>query len=596
LTNRVLASVYGEIQFAKGLKYRISAGIDYVVGQGQMFTEEYNFGEGEGNTAEQSQLVKERPIERNLNINHLLTYDTTFGKHNLGLLFGYEETSFLFTKLRGNATSLINTSVLLVNTGANSSVTEEADEWALRGYLGRINYDYDGKYLATVNLRRDETSRFSSDNRADYFPSFALGWRLSEEDFLSDSKVINDFKLRGSWGQAGNQFTGANNAYLSQLGLTSAYPIGVNQTVTISPASIVLANPNLKWEKNSQTNIGLDMTLLDYELSFSVDYFVKNTNDVLVAVPFPAVTGFALPTDVNLGEIKNSGFEFTGNYNKSYGDFSWGANANFSTLKNEVIDLNDAVLIAGAFGSGVSRTMEGESMAHFWGYKTDGLYQNDSEAGAALPDDESFGDAGPGDIRFVDVNGDGAITPDDKTNIGSPLPSYYYGLTLSAKYKNWDLSIFFQGVGGNKVYNQVRQEFEGLESYSNQLTSTLNRWDGEGTSNSFPRLDPEGSNNNNRFSDRWVEDGGYTRLKNISLGYNFPSEMLEKAFKGVVSNLRLYGAAQNLAVWTKYSGLDPEVTRAFSFQKGENNLSTGVDDGYSPPIATTFQFGLRVSF
>ncbi|WP_273277780.1 SusC/RagA family TonB-linked outer membrane protein [Maribacter polysiphoniae] len=596
-TNRILGSIYGQVEFVKGLKYKFTAGLDYQVGEGQWYQAKYDFGDGEGNTTGTDLLVKERPIEKTVNVSNILTYDTSFGKNTLSLLLGHEETRFQFTKLRGQATDLLNSTVKLVNTGANSAANEEADEWAIRGYLGRINYNYDGKYLATFNLRRDETSRFSSDNRADYFPSFALGWRLSQEKFLENVDNLNNLKLRASWGQAGNQFTGANNAYISQLGLTSAYVLGGDQTVIIAPASVVLANPDLKWEKSNQTNIGADVTMFDNKLNFSVDYFMKDTKDILVGVPFPAVTGFALPTDVNLGEIKNSGLEFSVNYNNSLSDdFSYGISANFSTLKNEVADLGGFELLSGVFGSQISRTIEGESMAHFYGYKTDGLYQTDAEAAAALPDEDSFDGASAGDIRFVDVNGDGEITPDDKTNIGSPIPSYYYGLNLSANYKNFDFSIFFQGVGGNKIYNEARRELEGMEGYSNQSTAILKRWTGEGTSNSIPRLDAEGSNNNTRFSDRWVESGAYTRLKNIQIGYNFDAETLKNIFNGFVSNIRLYAGAQNLAVFTKYSGLDPEVTRAFSFQKGENNLSTGVDDGYASPQPVSIQFGARISF
>ncbi len=596
-TNRILGSIYGQVELAKGLKYKFTAGIDYQVGVGQWFRTNYDFGEGEFNAAGTNLLVKERPIEQTVNVSNILTYNTNFGKHSLSFLLGHEETTFKFTKVRAQGTDLLNESVLLVNTAKSQSVTEEADLWAIRGYLGRVNYNYDSKYLVTINLRRDETSRFSSKNRVDYFPSFALGWRVSDEDFLKDSKIINNLKLRASWGQAGNQFTGANFAYLSQLNLTSAYVIGDDQSVVIAPTSIVLANPNLKWEKSNQANIGADLTMLDNSLNLTVDYYVKSTKDVLVAVPFPSVTGFALPTDVNLGEIRNSGLEFSVNYNKAVNDnFSFGVNANISSLKNEVVDLGGFTLLAGAFGSQVSRTKAGESMAHFYGYKTDGIYQTDAEAAAALPDDVAFGTPSAGDIRFVDVNGDGKISPEDKTNIGSPLPTFYYGLNLNAKYKGFDFSVFLQGVGGNKVYNQARESLESFDGYSNQLTTYLSRWNGEGTSNTIPRLDSDGTNNNNRFSDRWIESGAYAKLKNVQIGYNFNQEKLENAFNGFVSNIRVYISAQNLAVFTKYSGLDPEVTRAFSFQKGENNLSTGIDDGYSPPQPVSFQFGIRMSF
>ena len=596
-TNRILGSVYGQVELLKDLKYKFTVGIDYQVGIGQWFRSNYDFGEGEFNNAGSNLLVKERPIEKTVNISNIITYNVNFDKHRLSFLLGHEETSFEFTKIRGQGTNLLNENVLLVNTAENQSVTEEADQWAIRGYLGRTTYSYNEKYLVTVNLRRDETSRFSKGNRVDYFPSFALGWRLSDEDFFKDSKLINKFKLRASWGQAGNQFTGANFAYLSQLNLTSAYVIGDDQTVVIAPTSIVLANPSLKWEKSNQTNVGIDLSMLNNELNFTIDYYVKSTKDVLVAVPFPSVTGFALPTDVNLGEIRNSGLEFSVNYNKSVNDnFSYGINANISTLKNEVVDLGGFTLLAGAFGSQISRTKKGESMAHFYGYRTDGIFQTDAEAAAAVPDDNAFDTPSAGDIRFVDVNGDGEITAADKTNIGSPLPTFFYGVNLNTSYKGFDFSLFLQGVGGNKVYNEARRSLEGFDGFSNQLTTYLDRWNGQGTSNTIPRVDADGSNNNNRFSDRWVENGAYAKLKNVQIGYNFNKEKLQSAFNGFVSNIRVYISGQNVAIFTKYSGLDPEVTRAFSFQKGENNLSTGVDDGYAPPQPISFQVGLRVSF
>lgn len=596
-TNRILGSIYGELEVFKGLKYRFTAGLDYQVGEGQWYQDLYSFGVGNDNATFSSLLVKERPIEKTINLSNILTYDTSFGKHSLSFLLGHEETDFTFTKLRGQAGNLLNSSVLFVNTGETASVNEEGDQWALRGYLGRVNYNYDSKYLLTFNIRRDETSRFSSQNRADYFPSFALGWRASEESFLQDADWLDNMKFRASWGQAGNQFTGANFAYLSQLIFTPAYVIGDDQTVTIAPTSIVFANEDLKWEKSNQTNIGLDMTVLDNTLDFSIDYYRKVTKDILVGVTFPTVTGFALATDVNLGEVLNTGLEFSANYSNSIGDdFKYGISANLSTLKNEVLDLDDNIILAGAFGSNVSRTIVGEPIGHFFGYKTDGLYQTDAEAAGALPDELAFGTTAAGDIRFVDVNGDGQITPEDRTKIGSPIPTYYYGLTLTGSYKNFDATIFFQGVGGNEIYNQTRQNFESMLGQGNATTTILNRWTGEGTSNSFPRLDPTNANNNGRFSDRWIESGAYTRLKNIQIGYNFKTEWLSKISNGFISNARLYLGAQNLAVFTNYSGLDPEVTRAFSFQKGENTLSTGIDDGYAPPQPTTVQLGARITF
>jgi hypothetical protein len=314
-----------------------------------------------------------------------------------------------------------------------------------------------------------------------------------------------------------------------------------------------------------------------------------------LGLPAPYTSGFFLPIDANLGSIVNSGIELSINYKSQLGAFKYAIGGNITAIDNEVTDLGGIPeIISGVSGASTHRTVVGEPLGSFYGYKTDGIFQNQGEVDAAVPDNISNGRA-PGDIRFVDVNKDGKIDAKDRTNLGSSIPKFYYGINLSASYKNFDLSLLLQGVNGQNVYNQERSRLEDLRSPNNFLTSTLGYWDGEGTSNSMPRLSLNDDNNNNRYSDRWIEDASFMRIRNIQLGFNVPSGKLKDLTKGAINRFRIYIAAQNLATFTKYKGFDPEVTRGFSFQKGETPLSNGQDSGVGPQ-PRILQFGWQVSF
>ena len=366
-TRRVLGNIYGEAQFLKGLTYRISGGIDYTGGSGSFFQNTYYFGDNDANNINSNLLVNEQPIELTTNLANTLTYTNTFGKHNLTILLGHEETYFQFEKLRAQGNSLSNPGLRLVNAAGSTTATKEKDHWALRGYLGRLNYNYDSRYLLTFNIRRDETSRFSKENRSDYFPSVAVGWNIANEGFMKDDSPFNELKLRGSWGLVGNQFTGANFAYLSQVSYIPAYVLGSGENVISAPTSLVFANPDLKWEKSDQANIGLDIAMFDNKLNFTAEYYRKITKDILVQVPLPAVSGFTFPTDVNLGEISNTGVELSLGYSDKIGEFSYNFSGNFSTIKNNVESLGGNQILANAVSTTTSRTIEGEPIGHFLG-------------------------------------------------------------------------------------------------------------------------------------------------------------------------------------------------------------------------------------
>ncbi|MEM9918746.1 MAG: TonB-dependent receptor [Bacteroidota bacterium] len=594
LSRRILGNIYGEIEIIKGLKYKIAAGVDYNVGQGSWFQNRYSFGGNGGNNASRLKVVS-KPTELTTNVANTLTYSNSFGPHNLTVLVGHEETNFEFDRLRGQGRGFLNEDVTLVNTAAVSAVGQEADHWALRGYLGRVNYSYDGKYLLTFNIRRDQTSRFAEDNRSDIFPSVSVGWRMSDENFLSGISAIDELKVRAAWGQSGNQFTGTNFAYVSTLGLTSLYVLGDGQTIEAAPTPFVFANPNLRWETSTQIDFGVDLRLWEGRMEFSLDYYQKNTTDILVGLPISAVSGFLLPPDVNSGEVLNNGIEISALYRNSFGDVSYSIGGNLTTVNNEVKSLgqNANAIITGYFGAQTHRTTIGSSIGHFYGYKTDGIYQNQGEVDNALPDD--LGTPAPGDIRFVDVNNDGRITPADRTIIGSAIPSAFFGFNLGAEYKGLDVSIFFQGVTGMQVFNNARASLESMNGTNNQLATVANRWTPSNPSNTMPRATTTDPNSNNRFSDRWVEDAGFVRLQNLQIGYSLAPDVLQSIGNGLFSNFRVYLGIQNLFTFTNYSGYDPEVTRGFSFQKGEMPLANGQDDGVTPQ-PRIFQIGGSVTF
>lgn len=590
-SKKMLGSVYGELEPIAGLKYKLTLGADYNVGDGYFFQEAEDF----GSEQRQSILVQERPLELTTNLAQTLTYNKEFGDHNVTLLIGHEETSFQFNKMRIQGGNLFNTAVRLPSVASTVASANEADHWALRGLLARAFYSYQDKYLFTFNVRRDATSRFAKDNRSGTFPSFSAGWRLSDEKFMKNQKIFSDLKIRASWGESGNQFTGQNFSYLNSLATTIFYVVGSAQDIVRGPAPILFANKSLKWERSSQTDFGFDALMFGGKVEATFDYFDKVTNDVLLSLPIPYTSGYFLPADANLGKIRNTGVELSAYYRNSVGGLRYSIGGNFTTVKNEVVSLGDIKeIITGTSGRLTHRTTVGEPLGYFFGYRTNGIYQNQKEVDEAIPDANSAGPE-PGDIRFVDVNGDGTVNADDRTFIGKSMPDFYYGINLSAAYKGFDLSIFLQGVAGIEIYNDAGSQLLTMSGGNNQLTDVLGRWKGEGTSNTIPRASRDDPNGNNRYSDRWIEKGDFMRIKNVQLGYTIPAKVFAGALKDILSGSRIYIGVNNLATFTKYKGYEPEVTRGFSFQKGEFALANGQDAGGSPQ-PTIVQLGWSITF
>ncbi len=589
---KVLGYFFGELEIIENLKLRPSIGIDYNVGSGDFFQAETTL---DGNSVRQSLLVQSRPNELTLTTGATLSYDRTFGDHNFGALIGFEQTKFRFNKVRLQGRNLFNDN--FASSGTAVAGSNEADLWTLQGLIGRLTYNYKGKYLATINVRRDATSRFAEDKRDDIFPSISVGWRISQEDFFSNVDFVDDLKLRIGYGELGNQNIGDGISFpfLSALNNNIFYVVGDGQTVTVAPAPTEFANAELQWETSAQIDIGLDFSLMKGKLTGVIDYYKKTNQDALLGLPIPFSSGFFLPAPTNAGEITNSGIELALNFSDEIGDFKYSIGGNLTTVKNEVTSLGAVnSIISGVGGAQSHRTIVGESLGHFFGYKTDGLYQNDAEVAAALPD--ANGTPSPGDIRFVDVNGDGQVNADDRTILGSPYPGFFYGMNFQANYKDFDFSMLLRGVGDRQIFNSSRIAFEGMTGTNNFSTQVLNRWTSDGSTNSSsnPRLAAGDPNGNNRLSDRWIEDAGYLRIQNIQVGYSLPKERLQSWTDGFVSNMRFYIGVQNLATFTNYSGFDPEVGRAQSFQKGNFPLATGQDDGQAP-LPRIFQFGWSVT-
>jgi TonB-dependent starch-binding outer membrane protein SusC len=592
-TRKVLGNIYGELEIIKGLKYRISGGIDYNVTDGAFYQGPTGF----DGLPKATLLVQERPIELTTNFNNTLTYTKTFGKHSVTALIGEEETNFRYDKVRVQGNSLFNPAIKFASTGTQVGAANEADQWALRGYLGRVNYSFNDKYLFTFNVRQDNSSRFSSANRSGVFPSLSAGWRLSQESFFPKNGIFDDVKIRASWGQTGNQFTGTNFAYLSTLHPFIYYVVGGgSQTVVRGPAPIIFANPDLKWETNTQIDFGADISMLQGKIDITFDYYRKTSKDVLLGLPPPNTSGFFLPIDANLGQILNTGIELAVNYKNRIGGLKYGIGGNITTVHNEVLNLGSIPeIISGVGGGSTHRTRVGDPIGSFYGYRTDGIFQNTEQINSAAKDNIANGTA-PGDIRFKDLDGNNVIDANDRANLGSYLPKFYYGINLTGAYKNFDISVLLQGVAGQKVYNQARQQLEDLSGSHNFLTSVLGHWTEQAPSTTMPRVSANDEHANGRYSDRWIEDASFMRIRNIQIGFNIPSDKLKDITKGAVSRFRIYIAAQNLFTFTGYKGFDPEVTRGFSFQKGETPLSNGVDSGYSAPQPRVLQFGWQITF
>ena len=586
-----IGNVFAEVKLMKDLKLRSTLGAKLAYWGGQGFTPLFYLSPTVNNTT-LNNLSRIENRAFNWNTENTLTYTKNIKDHNFTVLLGqgaYKNNEFFkVTSATHFGLSTNDYSEASFNDGTvtqDNKVGYAYDVPAVitTSLFGRVSYDYKEKYLFSGLIRRDGSSQFGPDNKYGTFPSVSLGWVPTKEEFWKENKIINTLKLRFSYGVTGNSRI-PNFAYQAIIEGGRNYTFGNSGVVTSGSTPGRIANPELKWEETTQTNIGFDTKLLN-DFTFTFDWYKKKTSGILLDPELPGYVGNEAPPFQNIGEMHNSGLEFELGYKKRINDFNLSVNANMATIKNEVDYLGPVPFYNGpGFQSmgPVTRTQVGQAYNSFYGYQTAGIFQNQEEINAYT--NASGGliqpNAVPGDFRWKDVNGDGTITADDKKFLGSPLPKMTFGFTINMDYKNFDMMIFAQGAAGNKIFQGLRRLDIGNANYS---TEVLSRWNGEGTSNSYPRIsssDPNGNFTN--MSDFYLEDGDYLRFKVVQLGYTLPSTIINKIG---MQKVRLYITAENLLTLTKYTGYDPEI----------GGDVFGIDRGYYPQ-ARSFMFGANLQF
>jgi TonB-linked SusC/RagA family outer membrane protein len=591
---KVLGNLTGEARIVEGLTFRQVAGLDAEYGTYDNF--EPPFREGEFESQDYSTITENRFSVFSPLITSTLNFDRTFESHSVSAVGGYElnVTYFSDSEVDGrNPLTLIE---------VPQSITEETSVDGIEGtdvlqsVFGRVNYNYDGRYLLQASLRRDGYSRFGPQNKNGLFPSGSVGWVLSEESFLEDASSLSNLKLRGSYGITGNN--NAVDRYEYQATVTTGFEYPLSGGPAAGASIVGMANENLRWETSRSLNVGADIGLFGQALTFTAEYYKNTTEDILLQVSLPGSFGFAADPRANTGTVESSGFEFAAGYQSQNSEgFNWSVDANFSTASNEVTSLGRGNPLTGADwqqAEGTStRIEEGEPIWFFWGWKVDRLFQEDDfdENGNlqdGIPDQAgSENDPQPGDVKFVDVNGDGVITDEDRTRVGSPHPDFFYGLSGSVTFKNFDASVSLQGAAGNQILRDYAYWTEGMQRINNHSTKVLDHWTPNNTDTDIPRAvagsgDP---NENNRMSDRWISDGDYLRIKRLTIGYELP-------FGDRLRRARLYVQSENLYTFTGYEGYDPEVSARDS-ETGD--ASRGIDTGqYVQP--RSFRVGVQLDF
>lgn len=552
---KTFGNVYGEYSFLadKSLKFRSNFGAEITFDHNKAFGE--NFGDdndndpnelypGQGRQNRPSNLNENRGEATTFTFTNTLNYTKTLAeKHSINALLGEETVNFNQSAVGGSRTNYNNTSdpfrYLDYGSDTDKNSSGSAQMWNLISFFASANYGYDNKYFVSGTIRADGSSRFGPNNKWGYFPSVSGGWVMSKEKFMESAKWISNLKWRASWGQSGNQEI-PNNAYETLVTETG----GIIKVVRYG-------NPDLKWETTTQTNFGLDLGVFENKLTFSVDYFDKTTDDILLAVGLPSATvGQINKTYVNAGIVSNKGFEFGANFQNDDHEFKYGISGNIATLKNNVEKLQQYVTEI-TDDKTHTKTVVGQPISSYYGLKFDGIYQNQAEINSTLYSNTNG--VKPGDIKFKDLNGDGQINADDRTFIGSPIPKITYGFSFNASYKRFDMSFLFQGVAGVDRYNDLKQILDYDSRPFNSTTAVLNAWNGEGTSNTVPR-NTMNDNGGSQVSSVFVEDASYLRLKNLEIGYTLDPKIIGDRY------LRLYISGQNLLTFTKYTGLDPEST------------------------------------
>lgn len=595
---RLFGNLYGQFQLAKNLVFRTDGGLDLGIVNRKRFNE--NWGTS-GRINSPATLSNSIGTSTNLTWNNTLNYTRQFGAdHDVTVLAGTEAIRNVGRDLLGSDRAFIDQDPSLRYLGRGADPTgrnsyEGDSRWKLFSLFGRVNYSYKGKYLASVNFRRDGSSRFPKDNRYANFYSGSVGWNLDQEEFFKVLQpAMSLLKLRASIGQLGNQEIG-NYPYASIISQVGNYPFGESPAQQSGYAVTSRGNTNVKWETSTQADVGLETGFFNNRLLITADYFLKRTSDILLPVPVPRSGGTAGAPFVNAGQVQNQGVELEIVYRNRVKEFNYDVNANVSYIRNKVISLGTGQPIPGGrIDNGVFATLTepGYPIGSFYMLTQEGIFQNEADIFTSAFQGNGIR---PGDVKFRDINGDGTINQLDRSHVGSPIPPLVYGLTANLQWRNIDFSAFIQGVSGNKVYYQVATDIEGFYRAFNVTQRVVDdHWTGEGTSNTQPRVSWRGSSNNKLPSTRFLEDGSFTRLKNIQVGYSLPAKMLQK---WQMAGARIYVSGQNLFTFTKYPGMDPEQQSSDNLNNEQfrGDVAVGIDWG-TYPISKLYSVGVNVNF
>lgn len=583
---KVLGTLFAEVKFTNWLKYKFTMGGDYASNVFSSFVPIYDDGNRSRTTASVSQ---NRGQYFSSVFTNQLSFDKSFGKHTVSATAVAEKQDAQFRSISISGQRPDN-NIFEVQGASNISGTTSTTESSLISYIGRVNYEFASKYLLSGSIRRDGSSKFAPGKKWGTFPSVSAGWRISEESFMKDLQAISELKLRASYGVTGNNSIGDYDWQPLISANNTNYSFG--NASQLGSYFNGLGNTGLSWEETIMKNIGLDLSLFNNKITVSTEVYERKTDGLLLSVPLPQSLGYSSSPLANVGSMQNRGFELSLGYRLDKKDLKSTITGTFDLVRNKVLSLAtpNATINSGAgadFGGfDIVRTEAGQPFRSFYGWKVAGIFQSEAEITAANNidgDPKSLyqtSNTKPGDIKFVDLNGDGKIDASDRTYLGSYLPKFSYGLNYAGTYKNFDFGVFFQGVYGNKIYNGTKVIGQGMLRLFNATTDVLNAWTPTNTNTDVPRAVSGDPSQNTRTSDRFLDSGSYLRLKNLTIGYTLPSNKLSKITNNVLTKARIYVTSQNLLTITKYSGYDPEI-------------NGGIDTG-SYPQARTMTIGLNL--
>ncbi len=597
-----MASAFLQLDIAKGLTFKTIGSYNY-------FTKGYD-----GYTPYNPRTFgsKDRKDSYSINQNQnseialesFVNYDWSNAHHRVSAMAGFSisDTDGVWLNTSASDFPADNIRQISLTNDPSSKNTNGGRDLKTRyqSYFGRLTYSLNDRYILTATVRRDGSSNFGSGNRYGTFPSASLAWRLSEENFIKNLNLFSNLKIRAGWGQTGNAGSGTSLSVPQLSSLDCMYYVGMMNAAGIAQQKEI--DTNLKWETNEQTNIGLDMAFMNNELSFSVDYFIRDSKDLLIYRQIRPSTGFT-SVYTNAGHIRNKGFEVSAAWNKSFGDWNVGVRVNGSTLKNEAVEVGDPIFYKNnSYGTqdgddwdNHSITQNGYAVGSYYGWKVAGIFQNQQEIDALNAQSPTGkyqdGDTAPGDFKYIDLNGDGQITDEDRTVIGNGFPTLSYGLNLTASYKNFDFSMNMYGVAGMDVYSYSAARLTSMYGpdggYQNVLAEYVkNAWTLENPNGKYPRITKGDHNKNHRSSDAFIKKGDYLKISNIQFGYTFPKNLVKHA---KMENARMFVSADNILTLSSYNKWgDPEVG-------SDRVLLTGFDGGRYPfPLSVSF--GVSVQF